>query len=226
MIVGPSMPWPMPNMLGGTSYLASSWLKITFWMLEAPRPPYSTGHVMHAHFPSAFFACHCFARPSRPTSLASPSSRPARDLPGGRSLALASSHARASARNAASSGVSLKSMSGLQSVDQAIAPLARSAERERQQLRAAIEEMAIVLPREADAAVHLDDLLARRVERLARRDPRAARGDRQLGGPGRERPGAVVGVRGGELDRGVEIGEPMLDRLERRNRTPERIAVQ
>src|SRR6267142_336511 len=226
MIVGPSMPWPIPNMFGGTSNFASSWLKITFWIAEAPLPPNSAGHVMQAHFASAFFACHCLARPSRPTSLASTSSRPARDFPGGRSTAFASSHWRASARNAASSGVSLKSMSGLQPVDQAVAPFAGRAEREREQLRAAIEEMAVVLPREADAAVHLDDVLARRVERLARRDPRAARSDRQLRGSGREGPSAVVGVGRGELDRGVEVGESVLDRLERRDRPAERIAVQ
>src|SRR5688572_14490996 len=187
MIVGPSMPWPIPNMFGGTSNFDSSWLKITFWMLDAPRPPNSTGHVMHAHFASAFLACHALARSSRPISFASASSRPARDLPGARSLAFFSSHARTSARNAASSGVSLKSMSGLQSIDQAVAPLARGTEREREQLGTAIEEMAVVLPGEADAAVHLDAVLAGEVVRLARRDARAARGHRQFRSAGRER---------------------------------------
>src|SRR2546422_3415526 len=199
MIVGPSIPWPIPNMFGGTSYFVSSWLKITFWIADAPRPPNSAGHVMQAQWASAFFACHRFARSSSPTSFASASSRPARDLPGGRSTALPSNHLRTSARNAASSGVSLKSMSGLQPVDQAVAPLARRAEREREQLRPAVEEMAVVLPREADAAVHLDDVLAGEIERLARRDPRTARGDRKLARSGRERPRAVVGVGRGEL---------------------------
>src|SRR5262245_9135483 len=226
MIVGPSIPCPIPNMLGGTSYFASSWLKITFWIADAPRPPNSTGQVMQAHFASAFVACHCFARDSTPTSFASASSSPARCLPGALSTAFVSSQARASARKAASSGVSLKSMSGLQSIDQAVAPLAGRTEREREQLRAPVEEMAVVLPREADAAVHLDDVLASQVERLARRDPRAARGHRQLGGPGRERPRAVVGVGRGELDRGVDVGEAVFDRLERRDRPAERIAVQ
>src|SRR5262249_6184067 len=227
MIVGPSIPCPIPNMLGGTSNFASSWLKITFWMLDAPRPPNSTGHVMQAHFASAFFACHCLARASRPTSLASASSRPARDLPGGRSTAFADSHWRASARNAASSGVSLKSMSlSLQPVDQAVAPFAGRAERKREQLRAAVEEMTIVLPREAHAAVQLDDLLAREVGRLARGDPRAARGHGQLGGTRRGPRGTVVGVGDAELDRGVDVGEPVLDRLERRHGPAERIAVQ
>ena len=55
----------MVNMFGGTSYCDSSWFQITFWIEVAPRPPYSTGHVMQAQFESAFFACQACARFSR-----------------------------------------------------------------------------------------------------------------------------------------------------------------
>jgi hypothetical protein len=57
MMVGPSMPWPMVNMLAGTRYLFSSLLKMKFSIALAPRPPYSLGQVMHAQPLSALMAC-------------------------------------------------------------------------------------------------------------------------------------------------------------------------
>src|SRR6266498_5076888 len=50
-------------------------------------------------------------------------------------------------------------------------------------------------------------------------------GDRQLRSIARKRPGAVVGVGAGELGRDIDVGELVLDRLERSDRPPEGIAL-
>ena len=97
-----------------------------------------------------------------------------------------------------------------------------ASEIDRQQLRAAVVEVAVELPREAHAAVGLDVLLGRFVERLGRADPRRGRGDRQFGGVGRQRPGAVVAVRVRQRVGDVHVGELVFDRLERCDRTTER----
>ena len=150
----------------------------------APRPPYSFGQVMQAQ-PRVGLAClprlararsrlAARRRLSRAGSSASPGVEPRCDCvePGTRAPR---------ARNAASSGVSLKSMrcsyaAVAGAVDHElvapVAPAFRATTRE--QLRAPIEEVAVVLPGVADAAVHLDHLLAGQLERLAGGDARAA----------------------------------------------------
>src|SRR4051794_9119559 len=106
-------------------------------------------------------------------------------------LALADRKARASARKTASSGVSSKSMvssdlfgSGRvaqrQFVDQAVLPPARAAQHQVQVLGAAVEQVAVHVPGEADAAVHLDVLLGGEEPSLAGRDARRGGGQRQL----------------------------------------------
>ena len=82
-------------------------------------------------------------------------------------------------------------------------------------------EVAVELPGEAHAAVHLDVLLGRLVVGLARGHPRRRRRDAQLGGVLGERPGAVVGVRPRQLDAHVHVGQLVLDGLERGDLPPE-----
>src|SRR6476646_2943457 len=123
--------------------------------------------------------------------------------PGSRRLAFFSRKVRAPERNSASSGVSSKSIlpssqwgvGRFQLGDQAILPKPGAAERERQQLGAAVVEVAIELPGEAHAAVHLNVLLRRQEEGFVGGDPSCSGGGRQFGGIARERPSAVVGVR-------------------------------
>ena len=62
MIVGPSMPCPIPKMFGGVRKRLSSCFQMTLWIGVQPRPPYSFGQVMHAQPASAFLACHACAR--------------------------------------------------------------------------------------------------------------------------------------------------------------------
>ena len=99
--IGPVMPTPTTSMAadGGASF-DSSWLQITDWIGVAPCPPYSLGQFRHAQPASYLMACH-----SRHTSCISPAIMRSRQLLG----VLASSQARTSVRNSASSGVSLKS---------------------------------------------------------------------------------------------------------------------
>src|SRR5258705_4588465 len=103
--------------------------------------------------------------------------------PGSRRLAFLSRKARAPERNLASSGVSSKSMGFLRSQwgvgrfelgDQAVLPESGAAERQRKQLGAAVVEVAIELPGEAHAAMHLDDLFRRQVEGLVGGDARSS----------------------------------------------------
>ncbi len=56
--VGPTMPIAMAKTPLDTPWRACSWLKITDSIGLAPRPPYSRGHVMPAHPPSASRPCH------------------------------------------------------------------------------------------------------------------------------------------------------------------------
>src|SRR5262249_32241229 len=112
----------------------------------------------------------------------------------------------------------------LDALDQLLAPRRRSPERGREPLGPAVEHVAVVLPGEADPAVDLDHLLARRLERIAGRRAEAGRGERQLVAPARQRPRRVVAVRACQLDLRVQVGEAVLDRLERRDRAPEGVA--
>src|SRR5574338_822283 len=231
-------------MLGGVLNFASSWFHTTASTRESAWPPYSFGQVSTAQPSSNFFACHALAAAMMSASSRSlSSSAPASS--GRFASAFFSSHARAFFRNAASCGVSSKSItrpldasvgfgwvalaSGgvllLEPRDQLLAPLGGGAEHGARPARAPVEEVAVVLPGEADAAVHLYHLLAGEVKGVRGRDARRRGGGRELRRVVRERPGPVVGVRARELDRRVELRHAVLQRLERRDRAAERPAV-
>src|SRR5262245_31447308 len=174
-------------------------------------PPYSLGQVRQAQPASNLRACHALASRMEASSSRSRSgSEP--DPPSSRSFAFCSSQARARARKAASSRVSSKSMVGssagggtlggvarLEALDQELSPGARRSEPRGEELRAPIEEMAVVLPGEADTAVDLDHLAGRELEGVARGGAEGARGELELVASRREGPGGVVAVRAGEL---------------------------
>src|SRR5262245_17553654 len=82
---------------------------MTWWIGDSPRPPQSLGHESAAKPASAFFRWNAFAcfRPSSPYRLCHVSNVPRFGS------ALAARNARASARNAASSLVSVKSIRDL-----------------------------------------------------------------------------------------------------------------
>src|SRR5215472_5831828 len=108
-MVGPHMPWPMMNIALSLPKGPSSCCQITRSIGEAPRPPYSFGQCRQAQPASAFFFCQAFAtsRILAPLSCV----RPSEDLRSSSSYclgALALIQLRASARNAASCGVSSK----------------------------------------------------------------------------------------------------------------------
>ena len=106
LIVGAIIPSPMTNAALGTSKCASSWLKMTCCIDVPLRPPYSGSQGIFVSPASNFMACHLRARArssAPPTSMKSA-------LDPVTAGALSSSHVRYSARHAASSGLSLKSM--------------------------------------------------------------------------------------------------------------------
>ena len=111
MMVGPSMPMPMPNTFGGTWYLPSSWFQITDWIAVASRPPNSFGQVRQAQPLSFLQACHSLADLIVAGSSRSPSIELASPCASG--LRCLERNARAAARNSASCGVSLKSIVNL-----------------------------------------------------------------------------------------------------------------
>src|SRR5215467_6629281 len=98
--------------------------------------------------------------------------------PASRGLAFRSRKARAPARNSASSAVSSKStlassqwgVGRFELGDQAILPQPGTAERQREQLGAAVVEVAVELPSVAHAAVHLDVFLGGEEEGVAGRN--------------------------------------------------------
>src|SRR5664279_5634988 len=93
--------------------MPSSCCQITFSTGVAPRPPYSFGQCRQTQPPSAFFFCQAFATSTM--SCFCSLMRPSEDFDSSSSSsfgALASIHLRASARNAASCGVSSKFMAG------------------------------------------------------------------------------------------------------------------
>ena len=90
----------------------------------------------------------------------------------------------------------------------------------------AIVEMTIGLPREADAAMRLDVLLRRQMKCFGRGDTRGGGGQRQFGRIGGQRPRTVIGIRARQLDRDIDVGELVLDRLERADGAAERVALQ
>src|SRR5688572_8569821 len=117
MSVGPTMPMPTAKTPVLTSKRACSWLKMACSSAVPPRPPNCLGQVMPAQPPSYSVRCHSLQR-----STWRPSSTPRRNRlselsSSVRAVACCSSHARASARNAASSGVSSKSTGDLTGAD-------------------------------------------------------------------------------------------------------------
>src|SRR5947209_8803273 len=108
-MVGPHMPWPMMNMPESLPNAPSSCCQITRSIGVAPRPPYSLGQCRQAQPASAFFFCQAFATWRMLASLSWV--RPSEDLRNSSSYcfgALVEIQALASARNAASWGVSSK----------------------------------------------------------------------------------------------------------------------
>src|SRR5271154_1288481 len=81
--------------------------------------------------------------------------------------------------------------------------------------------MTIYLPGEAHAAMSLDVFFCNEPAGLAGCNAGDRGGDRKLGRVRVDRPGAVVGVRTGELDLDVHVGELVLDALERPYRPAE-----
>jgi hypothetical protein len=110
--------------------------------------------------------------------------------------------------------------------DELVAPVSCAPEREAQELGAAVEEVAVVLPGEADAAVKLQHLLGGQLQRVGGGHARARRGYGQLRLVAGERPGAVIRIGARQLDGAPQVRQPVLHRLERRHRPPEGVAVQ
>src|SRR5262245_18400819 len=141
---------------------------------------------MQAQRASALVRCHACAFSSRPLRPSPPPSGLSRRSPGPSFSAFASSQARASERNFASTGVSLKSMGwvllGLrrESQHELVAPFGGAAEPHAELLRAAVQEMAVVLPGVSEAAIHLDHLGGRELEGVSRGGARGARRGRAL----------------------------------------------
>jgi hypothetical protein len=86
--------------------------------------------------------------------------------------------------------------------------------------------VAVAIPGVADATVRLDILLGGMPAGVARGDPGDSRRDRQFCRLGRQRPGTVIGVGARQFDCHVDVRQLVLDRLERPDRPPERIALQ
>ena len=82
-------------------------------------------------------------------------------------------------------------------------------------------QVGVVLPREADAAVHLDVELRGLVGRGQRERGRHGRGQRQLLAPFLGGPGGIPHGRGGELGRHEHVGAVVLDGLEGADRPAE-----
>src|ERR1700694_3428547 len=233
IMVGPHMPWPMMNMPLSLAKGPSSCCQITRSIGVAPRPPYSFGQCRQAQPAPAFFFCQAFAT----SRILAPLSwvRPSEDLRSSSSYcfgAFATIQALASARNAASCGVSSKFIARCPSnpivvpanagttpfcclsriplphaVDQRVFPIGQTAERQRHRVRAPIIHVAIEFPGKTHAAMDLDVVLGAMLERLRRADPRRGGGLRQFRGVGGERPGAVVTIRTRQRRRDVHVGE-------------------
>src|SRR5689334_18644944 len=125
-------------------------------MADASRPPNRFGQVIPARPASAFLACQALQRSTASTS--SPPRNTGRAGPLG--SALAAKKDRASARKAASSGVSLKSICvsasripHLEQIDYPVLPPGRTTERQSELFRSPVIQMAIHVPREANATM-------------------------------------------------------------------------
>src|SRR5947209_2652851 len=190
-MVGPHMPWPMMNIALSLPNTPSSCCQITRSIGVAPRPPYSFGQCRQAQPASAFFFCHALAtsRMLAPLSWV----RPSEDLRSSSSYCLgafAAIQAFASARNAASCGVSSKFMAVLScyqnlrrvtfahAIDQRILPIGQAAKRQRRRIGAPVVKVAIEFPGETHAAMHLDVVLRAMLKCLGGADARGRRGFR------------------------------------------------
>ena len=95
-----------------------------------------------------------------------------------------------------------------------------------QREQALVEEVDVVLPREADATEHLDRARAHLVERVGRERLGHGGGAMAFGGVGRVAgPGRVVRGSAGELDRPQHVRAEVLDRLEGPDRDIELLAL-
>ena len=201
MIVGPTCRWPIAKTFGGVSKLRL-FLADQITALDRRRAAAAVLLRPGEAGPAAvelLALCQAFASRTVASSKVSALRKPPRSVVGPRRSAFASSQARAfgaegglfgrvvevhrrsslSATAAASRGVE-RSRSSRSTSSLASRPRACRASRE--QLRAAVEEVAVVLPGVADAAVELDHLLRRELEGVARGDAGDARGDGQLVG--------------------------------------------
>src|ERR1700722_5820419 len=134
---------------------------MTWKMGDISRPPKRFCQVMPANPASIFFACQALQ-----FFTASAVMPPRRNVgrPDAFGSALAFRNARASARNAASSGLSLKSIglcplgrvTDFDQVDEAVFPEGRAAETQAQLFRSPIIQVAVKSPGETDPAVGLD----------------------------------------------------------------------
>src|ERR1700735_140242 len=139
---------------------------MTWNMGESSRPPKRFCQVMPAKPASVFFACQALQRCTS-SGVIPPSRNVGR--PDAFGCAWVLRNVRASARNAASSGLSLKSMlrfpsgrvAGFEQIHEAILPESRTADTQAQLFRSTIIQVAVECPGEADAAMGLDVFLRR-----------------------------------------------------------------
>ena len=169
---------------------SSSW-KITFCAGLKPRPPYSTGHTRQAQPASNFLRCHARASSSHSCSCANgwPAKRSRRDLielvprrvladpraRGDAKLLVLREDRRSSSRRL-QPRASRRAAAG--ACSSSISRSFQNAQRPgtaRQRLRAAVVQVAVRLPRNAERAVHLDAAARALAKRLGRRDARDRR---------------------------------------------------
>src|SRR5580693_8825864 len=128
-MVGPHMPWPMMKIPLSLPKAPSSSCQTPRSIGVAPRPPYSFGQCRQAQPACAFFFCQ--ALPTSTISAFASRMRPSEDFDNSASYcfgALASTHRRASSRNAASCGVSSKFIGASSSLSFRGAPLGANPE--------------------------------------------------------------------------------------------------
>src|ERR1700722_888700 len=150
----------------------------------ASRPPHRLGKVIPARSAAACTACQAFAvaissGPISPRKFAA--------LAQLLSLAFTLRKFRTSARKIASSVVSLKSNGVLprgirrpKATDESIHPMGSAANRERENLRAPIEQVAIEIPGETGTPMNMNVLCRGKPERLDRGNTGRCGGERKL----------------------------------------------
>ena len=78
--------------------------------------------------------------------------------------------------------------------------------------------MTVELPRKAHTAMGLDIFARRVVIGFTRGNPGRCGSSRQVRRVGGQRPGAVIGIRPRQFDIDIDVGQFVLDRLERADR--------